>query len=108
MIDLYTSPTPNGWKASVTLEELELRYETTAIDLSSELSALAQGMTEYFASCPTCRSELVSVMTAGSRVSTLERPTWESEGGPQSQQALAVYEFRENRISRVYYFPSEK
>ena len=25
MIDLYTAPTPNGWKASITLEELELR-----------------------------------------------------------------------------------
>ena len=35
MIDLYTSPTPNGWKASVTLEELELPYEVHAIDLSS-------------------------------------------------------------------------
>ncbi len=33
MIDLYTSPTPNGWKASVTLEELELPYETHAINL---------------------------------------------------------------------------
>ena len=33
MIDLYTSPTPNGWKASITLEELELPYETHAIDL---------------------------------------------------------------------------
>lgn len=35
MIDLYTAPTPNGWKASVTLEELELPYETHAIDLST-------------------------------------------------------------------------
>ena len=35
MIDLYTAPTPNGWKASVTLEELELPYEVHAIDLSS-------------------------------------------------------------------------
>ena len=34
MIDLYTAPTPNGWKASVTLEELGLPYETHAIDLS--------------------------------------------------------------------------
>jgi len=34
MIDLYTAPTPNGWKASVTLEELELPYETHALDLS--------------------------------------------------------------------------
>ena len=33
MIDLYTSGTPNGWKASVTLEELGLPYETHAIEL---------------------------------------------------------------------------
>ena len=35
MIDLYTAATPNGWKASVTLEELELPYSLHAIDLSS-------------------------------------------------------------------------
>jgi GSH-dependent disulfide-bond oxidoreductase len=34
MIDLYTSATPNGWKASVTLEELVLPYEVHAIELS--------------------------------------------------------------------------
>jgi glutathione S-transferase len=35
MIDLYTSPTPNGWKASVTLEELGTPYTVRPIDLSS-------------------------------------------------------------------------
>jgi len=35
MIDLYTAATPNGWKASITLEELELPYTVHAIDLSS-------------------------------------------------------------------------
>jgi glutathione S-transferase/GST-like protein len=34
MIDLYTSSTPNGHKASVTLEELALPYEVHAINLS--------------------------------------------------------------------------
>ena len=34
MIDLYTAPTPNGWKASVTLEELGLPYETHAMNLA--------------------------------------------------------------------------
>jgi glutathione S-transferase len=35
MITLYTAPTPNGWKASCTLEELELPYEVHAIDLGA-------------------------------------------------------------------------
>ncbi len=34
MIDLYTSATPNGWKASITLEELKIPYELHAISLS--------------------------------------------------------------------------
>lgn len=33
MIDLYTYETPNGQKASVMLEEIELRYEVHAVDL---------------------------------------------------------------------------
>ena len=33
MIDLYTASTPNGWKASITLEELGLPYEVKPIGL---------------------------------------------------------------------------
>lgn len=35
MIDLYTAATPNGWKVSITLEELELPYMLHKIDLAS-------------------------------------------------------------------------
>ena len=35
MITLYTAPTPNGWKASVALEELALPYEVRPIDLGA-------------------------------------------------------------------------
>jgi glutathione S-transferase len=51
MIDLYTSPTPNGWKASVTLEELALPYTVHAIDLATG----AQKKPEFLAINPNGR-----------------------------------------------------
>ena len=36
MIDLYTSATPNGWKASITLEELGVPYKVHPISLSRQ------------------------------------------------------------------------
>jgi len=51
MIDLYTSPTPNGWKASVALEELGLDYEVHAVDLLSG----AQRVPDYLALNPNGR-----------------------------------------------------
>jgi GSH-dependent disulfide-bond oxidoreductase len=37
MIDLYTAPTPNGHKVSVTLEELGMPYTVHAIDLAAKV-----------------------------------------------------------------------
>ena len=35
MIDLFTSPTPNGWKATIALEELAVPYALHTVDLSA-------------------------------------------------------------------------
>ena len=51
MIDLYTAATPNGWKASICLEELELPYELHTIDLASG----AQKQPEFLAINPNGR-----------------------------------------------------
>jgi glutathione S-transferase len=41
MIDLYTAPTPNGWKASIALEELGLPYTAHAINLMEQVQKQA-------------------------------------------------------------------
>lgn len=51
MIDLYTASTPNGWKASVTLEELGLPYEVHALSFDKE----EQKSEAYLKICPNGR-----------------------------------------------------
>ena len=36
MIDLYTAPTPNGWKVAMALEEMNLDYKVKSVDLANE------------------------------------------------------------------------
>ncbi|NBD95162.1 MAG: hypothetical protein GVY11_01635 [Gammaproteobacteria bacterium] len=69
--------------------------------------ALGAAMRAYFEAVPTTRSEIESMMVAGSRVSVHERAIWESNGEERSQSALSVYEIAGGRITRVWYFPAE-
>jgi GST-like protein len=61
MIDLYTASTPNGWKASVVLEELGLPYEVHAINLL----AGEQKRPEYLALNPNGRIPTIVDREAG-------------------------------------------
>ena len=54
-IDLYTAPTPNGYKASVTLEELGLEYTVHTVDLL----AGAQKQPEFLALNPNGRIPVI-------------------------------------------------
>ena len=71
-------------------------------------AALRESMAAYFKSTPTAKSELEWVQATESRVATLERASWQGKSGPKSQAGLAVYEFRDGLITRVYYYPAEK
>jgi len=51
MIDLYTSATPNGWKASVALEEMVIEYQVYIIDLMKA----EQKSEEFLKLCPNGR-----------------------------------------------------
>ncbi len=71
--------------------------------------ALRASMTKYFQQCPSCKSDLVWLKTAGSRVTALERANWTNRAGVAvSQTSLSVYELKDGRIVRVYYFPAER
>lgn len=51
MIDLYTAATPNGWKASVTLEEMAIEYQVHSLDLMKG----EQKSPEFLKLCPNGR-----------------------------------------------------
>ena len=51
MLELYTASTPNGWKASVALEELGLEYTVHEISLADG----DQKTPEYLKICPNGR-----------------------------------------------------
>ena len=51
MIDLYTAPTPNGWKASIMLEEIGLDYTVKPINIGTG----EQKTAEYIAINPNAR-----------------------------------------------------
>ncbi|GAB3099319.1 glutathione S-transferase [Aestuariicella hydrocarbonica] len=51
MIELYTASTPNGWKASVALEEMAIPYEVHALNLAEG----EQKQPDYLSICPNGR-----------------------------------------------------
>ena len=61
MIDLYTASTPNGWKASVALEELGLPYEVHHLNLRKR----EQRTPEYLAINPNGRIPAIVDREAG-------------------------------------------
>jgi glutathione S-transferase len=61
MIDLYTAATPNGWKVSIALEELELPYAVHPINLTE----LEQKKPEFLALNPNGRIPAIVDRDAG-------------------------------------------
>jgi hypothetical protein len=95
------------------IEMVDEKIQWVSVDGSSTavetegVSALQQNMDRYFKSCPSCKSTLEWVRSSSTRVITLERAEWVGKNGAKSQKSIAVYEFRADKISRVYYFPAE-
>jgi hypothetical protein len=72
------------------------------------LDAMDAGMKDYFKAYPDTRSELSELIENGPFVTGLETATWTSKSGLRAQSSIVVYEVRDSKVRRVWYYPSEK
>lgn len=96
--------------AELVTEDFELYYMTDgkAVLGTQGPDALRKEMAGYFASLPTVRSKAERGTVSGSYLSFRETVSWEHEGKTRTQFSLAVYEVRDGRIRRVWYYPAER
>ncbi|RUO66973.1 nuclear transport factor 2 family protein [Idiomarina ramblicola] len=88
------------------IQWLSVNGDRIVVETSGK-SDLIKAMGEYFESCASCQSELADITVLGRRVSTIEEASWRQNGELRSQKSLAIYEFNNSLIRRVYYFPAE-
>lgn len=63
----------------------------------------------YFKSFPTVHSEFLSLDQSGPFLTVRERASWDNKDGKRvAQQSVAVYEVRDGRILRAWYFPAAR
>lgn len=87
---------------------LSVNGDSIAVETSGK-AGLVSAMDRYFQSCPTCRSEPVTIIASRDRVGAVETASWQGrDGSPKSQSGVSVYEFSGGLIRRVYYFPAER
>lgn len=71
--------------------------------------AVQKWLAGYFQSLPDVRAEISDVAQSGAHVSFRERVTWTAKDGTKrAQAALAVYEVRDGKIKRAWYFPATR
>jgi hypothetical protein len=69
-------------------------------------AALERELTSYFRSYPTVRSTIGVLSSNGPYVAGRELVQWEQQGAGKSQASLSVYEIRDGRVRRVWYYPA--
>ncbi len=71
--------------------------------------AVEKWLAGYFKSLPDVRAEISDVAQTGPHVSFRERVTWTAKDGTRrAQSAIGVYEVRDGKIARAWYFPAAR
>ena len=86
---------------------LDIDGETMSVAVRG-LRSFEEAMTAYFKSYPDVRSTLAGAAESGAFLSGVETVTWTSKGADRSQSGPVVYEVRDGKILRVWYYPATK
>ena len=86
---------------------LDVDGETVSVAVRGA-SAFETAMTAYFKSYPDVRSTLAGEMESGVFLSGVETVSWTSNAVDRSQSGPVVYEVREGKVLRVWYYPATK
>ena len=78
-----------------------------SIVVAASADELADMMTDYFASHADVNSRPSNVIRTGNLLAFVETASWTSEGGPQSQEALAIYRVIDGQITKFWYLAAE-
>ncbi len=70
-------------------------------------SAVRDGLTGYFKSLPTARSEISDVIVNGDYLTVRETAFWTVDGDARQQSSIAVYLISNGKIRVVWYYPSQ-
>ena len=110
LIEAFNAHSPEKM-AQVMASDIEVYYvdaKGKTAKASDNAETLVGEMKGYFRALPDVKSHIDSHMVTGRYISVNERVEWTRESKKVTQYSLSVYEIREEKIKRVWYYPAQR
>ncbi|MEO1252928.1 MAG: nuclear transport factor 2 family protein [Pseudomonadota bacterium] len=92
------------WTDDVTW--IEITGNSSSV-VTNSADALHDSLVAYFEAYPDVSSSLENIVVNGDYLSAVERPVWSQGGERKSQSSIVVYEFRDGKVKRFWYYPAQ-